>query len=135
MGQKLGGGCQMAKFSTTERERHYFELFREAYGLSGRVVYADKPDVIVQDAERTIGIEITNFFLKGGDLPESEQRQRLLRQKVVEQAHRSYVRQNGKKFELTFTFNVEHPISDREGVASAIACVGKPCCGQPNGSA
>jgi hypothetical protein len=110
----------MAKMSTAESERYYFEMFREAYGLSGESVeYGDKPDVVI-DAGKRIGIEITNFFLKAGNLPESEQVQRLARQKVIERAHQAYIGRNGKKFELTFTFDESHPIVDRSKLANAI---------------
>lgn len=116
----------MAKMSTAERERYYFEMFREAYGLSSSsVVYGDKPDVTVHESEKRIGIEITNFFLKAGSRPESEQVQRLARQKVIERAHQAYIGQNGKKFELTFTFDERHPILERSKLANAIVALAR----------
>lgn len=57
-------------------ERHYFERFRNVYTLpDGAVWYADKPDVLVK-GNRTIGIEITNFYLQPGSAEGSEQRPR-----------------------------------------------------------
>jgi hypothetical protein len=123
----------MVSMSIADREQYYFEMFREAYGLTGALVYGDKPDVIVHNGGRSIGIEITNFFLKAGNLPESEQRQRLERQKVVEQAHRSYVGQNGKRFELTFRFNEQHPILDRAKVSSALVTLARRAEGNQTG--
>jgi hypothetical protein len=123
----------MAKMSTSETERYYFEMFREAYGLTGTPAYGDKPDVIIPEGDRSIGIEITNFFLKAGNLPESEQRQRLERRKVVEEAHHSYIGQGGKKFELTFTFNEQHPILDKTKVASALVALAKRAEDNPTG--
>jgi hypothetical protein len=108
-------------------------MFREEYGLTGTPVYGDKPDVIIQEGGRRIGIEITNFFLKAGDLPESEQRQRFERQNLVEHAQRSYLAHNGKKFELTFTFNDQHPILDRAKVANAVVTLARAAEGEPTG--
>ena len=54
-------------------ERHYFEQFNEAYKLPNDAAeYADRPDVLLR-GERTIGIEITRFYLQPGDSPGSEQ--------------------------------------------------------------
>lgn len=121
----------MAKMSTQDRERHYFELFRKHYGLSDKSVeYGDKPDVIILEGGRKIGIEITNFFLKSGDRPESEQVQRVVRTKVIKNAHYLYMRDNGKKFELTFTFSDCHPILDQDKLVSEIVTLAKraePC--------
>jgi len=64
----------MAKPSKDEVERHYFELFRTKYALpDGFVEYGDKPDVILRGS-RTIGIEITNFFVQSGEVSGSEQK-------------------------------------------------------------
>jgi hypothetical protein len=52
-------GRRRAKWPNSPPEKESgitLELFREAYGLSGHVVYADKPDVIVQDAEKQLGL-------------------------------------------------------------------------------
>jgi len=69
-------------------ERHYFEGFRKTYELPpGAVCYADKPDILLK-GDRTIGIEITNFYLQPGGEEASEQRQRPRRYEVLSQAHR-----------------------------------------------
>ena len=92
-------------------ERSYFERFRTQYPLpNGRIVYRDKPDVIVRGT-RTIGIEITNFFVRSGNFPSSEQRQRPRREAVVAEAQRLYLEGGGRKIELTFDFDVANPIS------------------------
>jgi hypothetical protein len=123
----------MTKMFTTEIERYYFEMFREAYGLTGVPAYGDKPDVIIPHGGRSIGIEITNFFLRAGNLPESEQRQKLARGRVVEEAQRSYIGQGGKKFELTFTFSERHPILDQAKVAKELVALAKQAEGNPTG--
>jgi hypothetical protein len=65
--------------TTREVERHYFEQFRKAYPLqAGTIAYGDKPDV-TQTGERTIGIEITRFYLQSGRVAFSEQQRRPLR--------------------------------------------------------
>lgn len=50
-------------------ERHYFEQFNAAYTLpNGTAEYADRPDVLLR-GRRTIGIEMTRFYLQPGGLP------------------------------------------------------------------
>jgi hypothetical protein len=94
-----------------EIERHYFERFRKAYELPGGVVaYGDKPDVLVR-GDRTIGIEVTNFYLEQGSAKASEQRQRLRRKEIIAQAHNLYRAARGKSIELTVQFNPTKPIT------------------------
>ena len=95
-------------------EAYYFELFRRDYKLpEGRICYGDKPDVILQGRSK-IGIEITNFYLKKGNLPESEQVQSGAREDVVREAQRIYLKSGGKRIELTFSFDKASPILDQE---------------------
>jgi hypothetical protein len=97
--------------TTTEIERHYFERFRKAYPLpAGSVTYGDKPDVTLT-GERTIGIEITRFYLQSGRAPHSEQQQRPLRDAVVSEAQALYRAKGGKKIELTILFDPAKPIT------------------------
>jgi hypothetical protein len=92
-------------------ERHYFEQFSEAYKLpSGAAEYADRPDVLLR-GERTIGIEMTRFYLQPGGSPGSEQQQKPRRQRVVSDAHALHRSAGGKKFELMITFNPDRPIT------------------------
>jgi hypothetical protein len=94
-----------------DRERKYFTRFSGTYGLPpGTICYADKPDVLIE-GERTIGIEITNFYLQPGDAANSEQRQSPRRDEVVREAHRLYRDNGGKGIELTIQFNSARPIS------------------------
>jgi hypothetical protein len=97
--------------TSTEIERHYFERFRKAYTLPvGTVTYGDKPDVTLT-GERTIGIEITRFYLQSGRAPHSEQRQRPLRNAVVSEAQALYRAKAGKRIELTIAFDPAKPIT------------------------
>lgn len=92
-------------------ERHYFEQFRAAYKLpNGLTEYADRPDVLLKGA-RTIGIEMTRFYLQPGGSPDSEQKQGPRREGVVSDAHKLYREAGGKNFELTITFNPDRPIT------------------------
>lgn len=94
-----------------EIERHYFERFRKAYALpAGAVSYGDKPDVTLAGA-RTIGIEITRFYLQSGHVPFSEQQQRPLRAAVMSEAQDIYRRNGGKNIELTIAFEARRPIT------------------------
>ena len=79
------------KKTNRNTERHYFERFRKTYTLPlGEIGYLDKPDVVVKGA-RTIGIEITNFYLEPGSEEGSEQRQRPRRYEVASKAHSLYL--------------------------------------------
>jgi hypothetical protein len=99
------------KKTNRDTERHYFERFRKAYALPpGEVGYADKPDVLVKGT-RTIGIEITNFYLEPGNEEGSEQRQRPRRYEVTSDAHGLYRAAGGKGIELTIEFNSAKPIT------------------------
>jgi hypothetical protein len=94
-------------------ERHYFELFRKIYPLpKGKVKYGDKPDVII-DGDRRLGIEVTNFYLEKGELPASEQNQQRIRESVLKKAQRLYLDKGGK-YEISFSFNKDHPIIDNQ---------------------
>ena len=115
----------MPRKSNRDKERHYFEMFRRRHPLPpGIVEYCDKPDVLLK-GERSIGIEITNFFLQEGNVAECEQVQRSVRDKVVSKAQRMYQAQNGRKFELTFEFDKAVPISDQNELSKKIAKLAK----------
>jgi hypothetical protein len=74
----------MRKLSAQEAEHYYFEQFRKVYALpDGQIDYGDKPDIILNSGTKTIGIEVTRFYLMAGDMPESEQRQTPLREEIV----------------------------------------------------
>ncbi len=95
--------------SQQEIERHYFEQFRKASGLETIPAYGDKPDVILH-LDRKTGVEITNFYLRPGHDPASEQRQRKRRQDVVAEAQKRYRNTGGRWFELTIQFDNKRPI-------------------------
>jgi hypothetical protein len=99
--------------TSREIERYYFEQFRKARVLpAGSISYGDKPDVTVT-GERSIGIEITRFYLQSGHVPFSEQQQRPLRDAVVSEAQAAYQAKTGKKIELTIAFDPRRPITPR----------------------
>ncbi len=100
------GMSKRNKISNQKIEKHYFEQFRRVYPLPvGNVKYSDRPDVIIEDGPRKIGIEITNFYLEEGSSSESEQAQIKLRKKVVSSAQQNYQNGNGRKIEISFGFN------------------------------
>ncbi len=104
-----------------EIEEYYFKMFRRDYRLpDGHIEFGDKPDVILRGT-RVIGIEITNFFLQDGSLPESEQIQRRDREAAITGAQKLYQAQGGKSFELTFSFNRSVAIGDTSELACKIA--------------
>lgn len=101
----------MVKKTNADIEKHYFEQFRLDYKLpSGRIDYADKPDVLLI-GEKTVGIEITRFHRQSGKDIDSEQRQGPLRKGLVSDAQKLYLEGGGRKIELTFNFDTKHPIT------------------------
>jgi hypothetical protein len=59
---------------------------------------------------------MTNFYLEGGSLPESEQNQIKTREDVLKQAQRIYLTEGRKPIEIIFSFNKNHPILKRKKV-------------------
>jgi hypothetical protein len=95
----------MSRISNQVIERYHFEQFQKDYTLPpGTIIYGDNPDIIIE-GERRIGIEITNFFLKDGSLPESEQVQSKIREKVVSEARYIYQMGNEKRIGILFVFD------------------------------
>jgi hypothetical protein len=100
-----------SKPSTQDIERFYFEQFRKIYPLpDGQIVHDDKPDFILHADTRTIGIEMTRFYLRAGKALESEQQQTPLREEIVRSAQNIY-RATGGNIELSFNFNPTVPIT------------------------
>jgi hypothetical protein len=121
------------RMSNRDIERYYFEKFRQDFPLpKGEITYRDKPDVIVH-GEKRIGIEITRLFLEDGTLEGSEQVQRDRREKVVSLAREIYSRNDGKSFELSFSFNKESRITSVKQLAVRVATLAKSLEGHPGG--
>jgi hypothetical protein len=94
-------------------ERHYFEQFRAAYELPpGTVCYGDKPDVLIK-GDRTLGIEVTNFYRRSGDEIWSEQKQQQRRNDVLVEAQGRYRDIGGKEIVLTIGFSPDRPITSK----------------------
>jgi hypothetical protein len=104
-----------AGMTNRDIERYYFQQFSEAYELPrGALEYADRPDVLLRGA-RTIGIEITRFYLQSGRSLSSEQQQRPRRERVVLDAHTLHRAAGGRRVELTITFDASRPITSAKG--------------------
>jgi len=115
----------MNRISNQDIERHYFEMFRKDYPLPpGTVTYGDSPDIIIEGPRR-IGIEMTNFFLEDGSLPESEQAQRKSRERIVSEAQQVYQSRNGRKIEITFGFDKANPIRDQKKLVGKLVELAK----------
>lgn len=54
---------------------------------------------------KKIGIELTNAYIENGALPDSEQNQRKKREDVLSKAQQQYLANNGKRIEISFSFN------------------------------
>jgi hypothetical protein len=134
-GSQGSGKSDMAKPSNGKIERHYFEQFAKIFVLpDGCIVYGDKPDVVIRGV-RKIGIEITNLFVQSGNLPESEQRQRPLRERVIAEAHKLYLADGGRKLKLTFCFDTTTPISPArmKALSKDLAQFARSCDSQDSG--
>lgn len=96
-------------------EKHYFDKFCAAHELRPEFVeYGDKPDVVMIFEGKPLGVEITNFYKKPGYDITSEQRQRSIRARIVEQAQSLY--DNSLKLEIVFGFGLieeEDVLADR----------------------
>ena len=111
----------MSTISNQDIERYYFEQFCKAYSLpSGKIKYGDSPDVIIEGEQR-IGIEITNFYLKKGELIESRQVQNKIRKEVLSKAQQVYLNNKGQKFKISFGFNEAQPIRNKTSLVNKIA--------------
>jgi len=106
--------------------KHYFSLFTKAYNKvpTGEISYTDKPDVIIR-GDKIIGIEITNLYLQDGILPESEQRQRTLRKLIISSAHQKYLNECGKKINISFGFDSNIPIKNKDKLIKKIVDLAK----------
>ncbi len=114
-----------ARPSNPEIERHYFEMFRKVFPLpDGIVNYRDKPDITIV-GKRTVGIEITNFYVADGNSSDSEQVQRKLREAAVKQAQKLHMKDGGESVEITFSFNKAKPIQDVKALVRKIVALGR----------
>lgn len=121
----------MHRMTNQEIEKHYFEMFHKRHPLPpGTIVHGDSPDVIIEGPRR-IGIEITRFFLEEGSLPQSEQRQRELRDEVVSKAQDLF--ENGNRIEITLGFDKANPIRDKNKLIKAIVELAKGLQGRNTG--
>ena len=111
----------MASDKNKDLEKHFFEKFRLDYALpEGIVTYADKPDVIIKGS-RKIGIEISNLYIKDGNDLHSEQRQRNLRELVLQNAKARFFASGGSAIELTVSFDENNPITDIKNLSKKLA--------------
>ena len=117
----------MVGASNRKIEEHYFEMFRQDYSLPvGKVIYGDKPDVVIKGLSN-IGIEITNFYLEDGGSNESEQVQRVLRENTISRAQKLYLKDNGRNITIVFGFDEKRPIQakNKNGLEKKLADLAK----------
>jgi hypothetical protein len=111
----------MAKIGKNERQRYYFDAFRRQVTLpNGEIHHGDKPDVVIA-GDRTIGIEITNFYLVGGKKANSEQVQAVFRPDVLATAEQIYKAEYGGTAGVTLQFNRSVPIKKSKKEKAALA--------------
>lgn len=107
----------MASGKNTELEKQFFEKFRIDYVLpEGIVTYVDKSDVIIEGS-RKIGIEISHLYIKDGNDLHSEQRQRKLRELVLQSAQAQFFASGGLNIEIQVSFDTDNPITNIKGLA------------------
>jgi len=101
----------MTQRTNQEIERYYLNkalVFLQK--PDGELVHGDKPDVVIRGA-RKIGIDLTNFYLRSGRDPLSEQRQHKTRDKIVREARELYCAGGGGNIGLTVTFDPRNPVT------------------------
>jgi hypothetical protein len=123
----------MARQSQREAEQRDFEAFARDYPIpSGRIEYADKPDVLIH-GNRTIGVELANLHKVDGANPASEKVQGLRRTEVIEIAEQRYRDQSHRSIELWVDFDPEHPIANVSKTADALLGIATRIAGETDG--
>lgn len=123
----------MDRLSNAQIERHYFEQFRNDFPLpAGELIYTDKPDVIIRGVS-TLGIEITNLYIRPGADPTSEQVQRIRREQALHRAQSLFQALDGKRFELSVDFHPDKPILDTKLLAHALCELAQRLTSDPTG--
>lgn len=104
-------------------EKHYFEQFAQRYPVpAGSVEYSDKPDVLIKNGERKLGIEITHLYKIDGKDNRSEQKQSVIRREVIALAEQLYLASGERKLEISFDFDPNLPIK-RKNITKAANCL------------
>ena len=109
-------------------------MLRSNYPLpEGKIVYQDRPDIVLQGKERSGSKSPTSSSLERGELPESEQVQNKARERVVSKAHQTYLENGGNNIELSFGFDKRHPIRIQRELAKKIADLARRIAGLGTG--
>lgn len=123
----------MDRLTSTVIERHYFEQFRAHPRMpAGSVCYCDKPDVVITEGNRTLGIEIARLYIADGRAQSSEQVQSKRRGQVLERTHSIFMAAGGQALEFHVDFDPKHPILNVEQVASRLATFAEIVADRPN---
>lgn len=119
--------------SNKKIERYYFEKFCRCFPLPQReIVYGDRPDIIIH-GDSKIGIELTRFYREDGRDINNEQFQNDIRRKVLRKAQAKYLKEGGKKIELSIGFDVNVPISDDKRLINDLVDVARRIDEMPSG--
>ena len=123
----------MGRLTTHLIERHYFEQFRKHANMpTGSVCYSDKPDVVITEANRTLGIEIARLYIVDGRDPTSEQVQSKRRRQVLDRAQFKFMAAGGRSIEFHVDFDPEHPILEVEQAAAGLAKFAETVAARPD---
>lgn len=107
-------------------EQYYFELFVQNYPLpTGSIEYSDKPDVLIKNGDRKLGIEIAHLYKLDGKDIKSEQKQSVIRREVITLAEQIYLSSGGRKLEISFDFDPNFPIKRKsiKKAATSLAAI------------
>jgi hypothetical protein len=107
-------------------EQHYFELFVQHYPVpTGAIEYSDKPDVLIKNGDRKLGIEIAHLYKLDGKDVKSEQKQSVIRREVISQAEQLYLSIRGRKLEISVDFDPDFPIKRKsiKKAANSLAAI------------
>ncbi len=88
------------------RELTHLQHFKEICGFfpDGEIEKSEKPDFIIHDEDKLLGIELTEIFQPGTSGGESLQAQDALAQRVVRQVSALYSKNNAKPLYVQILF-------------------------------
>ncbi len=120
--------------TTEEIEKIYIDRFQKVFPdfPNGILEFGDKPDLVVK-GEKTIGIEITQFYKQDGSKIESEQKQIKFRRQIIEETKAKYLGAGGKKIDLHISFEKKNAIRNVQKVVNGVLEIIPKIVGTKNG--
>lgn len=101
------------KVTKKEKERRLLDAYLSMVPVDGaKIEEGEQPDFVLRGA-RSIGLEVTEFYIQDGANPASEQRQRERRDDVLAKAKVFYHSSGENRVGVTVGFDPANPIANR----------------------